>query len=66
MKLKTLEEIRFPELSYGPDVLYISDVLRKEVIKWVKFWRSKQDFTTPAVLVNWAMKFFNITKEDLK
>ena len=45
---------------------YVSkDKLKAEAVKWVKEFESRKDFLNPTLL-NWIVKFFNLTSEDLK
>ena len=71
MKLKTLKDIPSSpnEDNYQDHSRYYQDKdLKKEAIKWVKFYQKGDENTEEdrQWLRMWIMKFFNITMEDLK
>jgi len=71
LKLKTLKDIPSSpnEDNYQDHSRYYQDKdLKKEAIKWVKFYQKGDENTEEdrQWLRMWIMKFFNITMEDLK
>ena len=82
MKLKTLKDLKFRDWNSCTDEQledYIRSVIKKEAIKWVKFFMKNKDsqgfklniaydfkITDIEGVINWIKYSHNITEEDLK